>query len=73
MEPVKKTQLEQVRHHLKRYGSITTWKAIQRYRITRLSKYIGDLIHKEKLNIYKDRRKDKVTKKSFVVYELREW
>jgi hypothetical protein len=73
MESVKKTQLEQVRHHLKRYGSITTWKAITKYRITRLSEYIRFLRHEENLNIYSDPRIDKKTKKNYVVYELREW
>jgi len=73
MESVKKTQLEQVRHHLKRYGSITSWKAIQRYRITRLSEYIRVLRYFENMNIYSDWRTDRKTKKNYVVYELREW
>ena len=34
------TQLTQVRNHLKIFGSLTSWDAIQKYRITRLSHYI---------------------------------
>lgn len=73
MESVKKTQLENVRTHLKRYGSITSWKAIQLYRITRLSEYIRVLRHENNMNIFSDWRQDKKTKKNYVVYELREW
>lgn len=73
MESVKKTQLNQVRSHLKRYGSITSWKAIQKYEITRLSEYIRILRHEENINIFSDWRQDKNTKKNYVVYELREW
>lgn len=35
-----KTQLQQVKNHLLNKGRITSWSAIQAYRITRLSEYI---------------------------------
>lgn len=35
-----KTQLEKVSNHLKKKKSITSWEAIQKYHITRLSQYI---------------------------------
>jgi hypothetical protein len=73
MESVKKTQLTLVRNHLKRNGSITSWKAIQKYRITRLAEYIRVLRHEENMNIHSDWRVDKKTKKHFVVYELLEF
>lgn len=37
------TQKEQVLHHLKRHGSITSWEAIMEYGITRLSAWIHEL------------------------------
>lgn len=37
------TQLEVVTDHLQKLGSITSWDAIVRYRITRLSEYIRQL------------------------------
>ena len=39
------TQLNQVKKHLRKYRSITSWEAIRRYRITRLSEYIRILRH----------------------------
>jgi len=36
-------QKESVLSHLKTFGSITSWDAIQKYRITRLSEYIRSL------------------------------
>jgi hypothetical protein len=33
-------QLNQIRNHLLIFGSITSWQAIQKYKITRLSGYI---------------------------------
>ncbi len=44
------TQKDQVREHLERCGSITSWGAIQEYRITRLSEYINQL-RQEGMNI----------------------
>lgn len=43
-------QLDQVRGHIKRYGRITSWDAIQDFRCTRLSQYIL-LLRKEGLKI----------------------
>lgn len=37
------TQIEQVRKHLKSGRAITTWQAIERYGITRLSAHIHTL------------------------------
>ena len=41
-EDMKKNQKqkEQVRNHLKQYGSLTSWDAILNWRLTRLSQYI---------------------------------
>jgi len=33
-------QLEEIRHHLLKNGSISSWEAIQTFRCTRLSQYI---------------------------------
>lgn len=38
-----KTQEATILEHLMAYGSITSWEAIQKYRITRLSAKIYDL------------------------------
>ena len=46
-----RNQKLQVLNHLKEHGSITSWEAIQRYRITRLSEYIRSLRHEDGLNI----------------------
>ena len=40
---MKTTQNERVLRHLKDYGTITTWEAIEEYGITRLSARIKDL------------------------------
>lgn len=37
------TQNETVLNHLRKYGSITTWIAIKRYKITRVGARIHDL------------------------------
>lgn len=37
------TQKDQVHSHLVNFGNITSWEAIMKYRITRLSEYIRDL------------------------------
>ena len=37
------SQLEIVKQHLTEKGEITSWEAIQNYRITRLSEYIRQL------------------------------
>jgi hypothetical protein len=38
-----KTQIEKVESHLKKFKKITSWEAISKYRITRLSAYIHKL------------------------------
>lgn len=48
---VHETQLQQVRNHLKKHKRITSWTAIELYRITRLSEYISRLRHEEGLCI----------------------
>lgn len=45
------TQKEQVLNHLRVHGSISSWEAIQRYHITRLSEYIRSLRNDDGLNI----------------------
>lgn len=37
---MKKTQVQKILNHLKEHSSITSWEAIQKYRITRLSAVI---------------------------------
>ena len=46
----KKTQVEKVLIHLIKFGEITSWEAIQTYRITRLSDKIY-LLRKKGINI----------------------
>jgi hypothetical protein len=41
-----RTQNQTILNHLRRYGKITTWTAIERYGITRLSGRIYDLRNK---------------------------
>lgn len=48
---MKRTQLTTVRNHLEEHGSITSYEAINRYGITRLSAVIF-LLRKEGLPIY---------------------
>ena len=37
------TQVKQIEGHLKIYGNITSWEAIQEYKCTRLAEYIHQL------------------------------
>jgi len=46
-----KSQLKQIKEHLQWYDTITSWEAIQKYRITRLSAIIHTLRHEEGMNI----------------------
>ena len=41
------TQINAIRQHLKKKGSITSWEAIEKYGATRLSGIIFQLKHKE--------------------------
>ena len=45
------SQKEQVLNHLKVYGRITSWEAIEKYHITRLSEYIRSLRNDDGINI----------------------
>ena len=62
-----KTQLQMIQNHLEIYGNITSWEAIQHYRITRLSHYIY-LLRSEGKTITSERVKD--NDKHFVNYIL---
>lgn len=46
-----KSQLKQIKEHLQWYDTITSWEAIQKYHITRLSAIIYTLRHEEGMNI----------------------
>ena len=61
------TQKQKILDHLKEHGSITSWTAIQTYRITRLSEYIRSLRH-DGLNISSVKEKNEET--HWVRYEL---
>lgn len=41
--PQKKNQVTKIKNHLLEHGKITSWEAIMKYRITRLSEYIRQL------------------------------
>lgn len=45
------TQKNLVFNHLKSYGRISSWEAIEKYHITRLSEYIRTLRHDDLINI----------------------
>jgi hypothetical protein len=61
------TQLEQVKLHLKRKKSLTSWDAITLYRITRLSAHIYEL-REQGINI----KSERIQKKDvwYVKYKL---
>ena len=55
----KRTQVDEIREHFWRHGKITSWDAIQKYRITRLASIIHILRTDEQMNITSlDRRND---------------
>lgn len=62
-----KTQMNNVKNHLKRYGHITSWEAITLYKITRLSHYILVLRKEgyEIVSVY-----ERKNKKNYVRYIL---
>lgn len=69
----KKTKTSLVGAHLHRYGSITSWKAIEAYGATRLSAIIHVLRHERNLNIvtHKIKFKDKFGNEEIVAkYQL---
>jgi hypothetical protein len=43
IEPLKGTQMYDVINHIRKYGKITSWQAIENYHITRLSDVIFKL------------------------------
>jgi hypothetical protein len=62
------TQKTKISLHLKMYGNISSWEAIQNYRITRLSEYIRQL-REDGLDIFSEWVTD--GKKHWVNYRLR--
>mgnify|MGYP003137553937 CR=1 FL=1 len=62
------TQLEQVKLHLEEHNTITSWDAIQKYHITRLSALIWILRHEHKMDINSDWKSN--TNASWVEYRL---
>lgn len=50
-ENKKPNKSAQVKTHLIKHGSITSWEAIQKYKATRLSAIIFNLRHKQKMAI----------------------
>ena len=63
-----KSQNEKIKKHLKKHGSISTWTAFTRYRITRLSARIWDLRNLFGMSI--GSRAGKSGKKHFTVYYI---
>jgi len=63
-----KTQLEQIKQHLVKHKSITSWTAITKYRITRLSHYIL-VLRKKGVNIQSQWMQS--DGKRWVVYRLK--
>jgi hypothetical protein len=51
---MKKTKKQQIKEHLLKNKSITSWDAIEKYGATRLSATIWTFIHKEGMNIVRD-------------------
>lgn len=61
-------QKETVLNHLKEHGTITSWEAIEKYRITRLAAIIG-FLKEDKVDI--DNSETRTTNgKSYTVYKL---
>lgn len=64
-----KSQLKQIKSHLEWYDTITSWEAIQKYHITRLSAIIHTLRHEVGMNISSsDKRAE--NGKNWVEYKL---
>jgi hypothetical protein len=66
----KKSQYQQVIEHLCKYGTISSWEAIQKYHITRLSQYIL-MLRKEGVLINDNKQYPK-DKNWYVIYELQD-
>jgi hypothetical protein len=67
MEFRKKTKQDKVLQHLKEKGTITSWEAIQKYRVTRLSAIIYNL--KDKGHVIRTHNKS-TEDGTFAEYEL---
>ena len=69
------SKTEKVLEHLKKYGSITSWEAIEKYKATRLSAIIYILRHNKGMNIESQntfyKTKDGTTG-SYATYVLKE-
>lgn len=65
-----KPQKQQVLHHMRHHGSITTWIAFKRYGICRLSERVREL---EQDGHLINHARIKRGGKSFVAYSLIEW
>ena len=64
-----KSQLKQIKSHLEWYDTITSWEAIQKYHITRISAIIHTLRHEVRMNISSsDKRAE--NGKNWVEYKL---
>jgi len=64
----KKSQVDKVLNHLIRYRRITSWQAIQKFRITRLSSIIHIMRNKYGLQITSEMVYKKDTR--YVIYKL---
>ena len=64
-----KSQLNEIKQHLLWYDTITSWEAIEKYRITRLSAIIHTLRHEGGMNITSTDKRD-VDGKNWVEYKL---
>ena len=62
------TQIKQIREHLKRFKSITSWDAIKKYRATRLSAIIFRL-REQGMNI--ESKRESGNGKQWVRYALK--
>jgi hypothetical protein len=63
------TQIELIENHLKQYGSISSWEAIQKFRITRLSAIIYKL-KKHNMIITKENKRSADGHKWYAEYTL---
>jgi len=62
------SQLKKIKTHLLKFKTITSWEAITKYRITRLSAYIL-VLRRHGFNIFSQWNVNK--KNRFVVYKLK--
>lgn len=62
------TQLDRVRAHLNAGRRLSSWQAIQEWRITRLAALIHTLKHIEGMNITREDKVNPETGKKYAVY-----